>query len=128
MTFGALVVLFVLVLIILSVNPQWSRTSRVSRPPAPPESYEVREAIARMCQESDGQFGRPITQDSIVQLRRLIPSVNPGDPATDLRLVGATMWLLNEGLITRGPANGIIGKLTKGATPSARERDLVSPW
>lgn len=123
MNFGALVALFVLVLLILAVNPQWSHTHRAARPPVPPESHEVRAAIVRMCQESEGQFGRPITEEDIEGLRHKIGGAEPGDPSVDLRLIAATMWLLEEGQITRGPAHRIVARLTKPATPSGRARD-----
>ena len=126
MNFGALVALFVLVLIILAVNPQWSHTHRAAQPPAPPESHEVRSAIVRMCQESEGQFGQPISAEAVEQLRHKIGGAKSNDPSIDLRLVAATMWLLEEGQITRGPAHKVVATLTKPATPSGRARDLAA--
>ena len=128
MTFGALVALFVLVLIILAVNPQWSHTHRAARPPAPPESYEVRAAIVRMCQESEGPFGQPISAEGVEQLRHKIGGAKPGDPLIDLRLIAATIWLLEDGQITRVPAGRLIMRLTGPSAPSrAREHDLTGP-
>ena len=76
-----------------------------------------------MCQESEGQFGRPITEEDIEGLRHKIGGAEPGAPSVDLRLIAATMWLLEEGQITRGPAHRIVARLTKPATPSGRARD-----
>ena len=132
MNFGVLVVIFVFLWILIETHPHWSGARPVPTAPPPPESAEVRKAITKLCTDSLGEFGQPITGAGIDKLRAMLgkePAGAPPDPAISLRLIAATQWLLEEGVITRGPANQVIGRLTKSAVSSAaRNPSDVPVW